>query len=129
VSKKVAKKSAPKKSSKKAPTKKVTKKPIKKAKSPIKVQRKLNKGIKKSADVKSTKPKQMVKFANLSQSMHVGLNDYDKLKNELFRSLNESYNDNDRYAEFFKNKLHYHRIFQITDESKFNLINLRGKIL
>lgn len=50
--------------------------------------------------------------------MHIGCNNYSEIKGDSeFKSVYESHNDVTSYEEFFKNELHFHKIYKIVDNS------------
>jgi len=62
--------------------------------------------------------------------LHIGCNKYGILKqSHLLKDVFESYNDVKKYADFFENALNYHKVIQLTDETKINQINLRETII
>ena len=51
----------------------------------------------------------------MCQSLHIGLNNYEKPKNKKFSEVYESHNDVERYTQLFK-ELRYDRVLTIIDE-------------
>lgn len=71
----------------------------------------------------TTVKKASIEFANLCQSLHIGINNYAELKEVHFPSDLKSHNDVDKLKDFFKNQLHYHRVMTMKDERQMNKIN------
>ena len=61
-----------------------------------------------------------VEYPNVSQSFHIGINEYDLLKNKDIRSIHESHEDVKEYKNFFLNDLKYQRVSTHTDHNKFS---------
>ena len=82
--------------------------------------------------MESTKPKSKkspIDYANITQSLHIGCNGYENLRMEEFKNLQESYNDVNKYCEFFKIELQYDRSSRYTDETKSGQKDARKRIL
>ncbi len=74
--------------------------------------------------VESTSVKKpAIEYANLCQSLHIGINNYAELKERNFSSDLNSHKDVEKLKEFFKNQLHYHRVMTIKDERQMNKVN------
>jgi hypothetical protein len=71
----------------------------------------------------------ITEIANWYQSLHIGCNNYDKVKSESFKQVFKSHEEAKKYKGFFKEELGYDSSIDITDESKMKQINLRSKIL
>jgi hypothetical protein len=56
-----------------------------------------------------------IEYANVCQSLHIGLCNYQELNSNCYRNVNESYNDVKKYQDFFRNNLCYDRVLSITD--------------
>jgi hypothetical protein len=61
------------------------------------------------------KVKPAIEYANLCQSFHIGINNYGGLKHKEYQNVYESHNDVEKYKNFFKNDLKYHKVYAHTD--------------
>ena len=71
------------------------------------------------------KLKSNIEYANVCQSLHIGINNYATLNSYEFQNVFKSHEDVARYSEFFKKELRYDKVVSITDQSKMNQTNLR----
>ncbi len=68
-----------------------------------------------------------VLYANLCQALHIGCCKYDNLKIDDFKGkVTESYNDVDKYAQFFEEELKYDYVKKLIDDKP---IDFRQKII
>ena len=62
-------------------------------------------------------PEEMgILYPNVSQSLHIGCNNYQELKAREFIQVTESHNDAEKYRKFFKEELRYDKVTKLIDD-------------
>ena len=65
------------------------------------------------------KPEEMgILYPNVSQSLHIGCNNYREFKDEEFIQVTESHNDVEKYRKFFKEELRYDEVKTLIDNNQ-----------